>query len=55
MKTVSSHDLKIKEFFKRAFNREPSDGELESVSKSLYYLGRAIDRYERKNHERNDN
>jgi len=44
--------IKIREFFQKRFNREFSDGEIEEIRQSLFYLGRAIARYERRRYER---
>ena len=46
---------KIQQYFKEAFNRELSDAEVEEIHQSLFYLGRAIARFERRKHERNGN
>lgn len=46
---------KLRDFLQERFNREFSDGELQEIHRSLYYLGRALARYERKLHERNGN
>lgn len=48
-------NIRIRQIFEPRLQRVLSDAEVLEIRTSLYFLGRAIARYERKHHERNGN
>jgi len=46
---------RLKKIYEARFNRVLSDAEVLEIKTSLFYLGRAIARYERRHRERNGN